>query len=112
METVSTTGPRLSIHPAIGIARVGNSPGSFYIGPEVGGGLPTELDGSPVTRFKDPHGELRRQAACFHIYAGDVEVVVGSVVGGKTVTDIVWSAHIANKKSSFYDVLQLQGEHG
>jgi L-lysine 6-oxidase len=112
MVTVSTTGPRLSIHPAIGIARVGNSPGSFYIGPEAAGALPTELDGSPVSRFKDAHGALRRQAARFHIYADSVEVVVGSIVGGKTVTDIVWTAHIANKKSSFYDFLQLQGEHG
>jgi hypothetical protein len=112
METVSTSGPRLSIHPAIGIARVGDSPGKFYIGPEAAGALPTELDGSPVSTFKDPQGALRRQAARFCVFAGDVELVVGSVVGGKTVTDIVWTAHIANKKSSFYDFLQLQGEHG
>jgi L-lysine 6-oxidase len=112
METVSTSGPPLSIHPAIGIARVGDSPGNFHIGPEAAGALPTELDGSPVSTFKDPGGALRRQAARFHVFAGDVELVIGSVLGGKTVTDIVWTAHVANKKSSFYDFLQLQGEPG
>jgi hypothetical protein len=102
----------MKIHPAIGIARVGDSPGSFYVGPELGGGLPTELDGEPVSTFKDSQGALRRQAARFHIFAGNDEVMVGSSVGGKTVVDIVWTAHVANKKASFYDFLQLQGENG
>ena len=30
MEKIKT----IKIHPAIGIARVGNSPGEFFIGPE------------------------------------------------------------------------------
>lgn len=102
----------MKIHPAIGIARVGDSPGSFYIGPETGGALPTELDGTPVSAFKDSHGALRRQAALFHVFDGPNEIVIGSDVGGKTVTDIVWTAHVANKKASFYDFLQLQGEYG
>ncbi len=110
--TTLTPGAALKIHPAIGIARVGDSRGSFYLGPEAAGALPTELDGTPVAQFKDPRGALRRQAARFHVYAAEVELVIGSVVAGKTVTDIVWTAHLANKKASFYQFHQLQGEHG
>ena len=64
------------IHPAIGIARVGNSPNSFYIAPEVTGGLPIDCDHEgnpivkdckeqPVSKFKDAQGRIRRQAARF-----------------------------------------------
>ena len=42
------------IHPAIGFARVGNSPDAWYVEPTAVGGLPTEPDtGEPVTEFKD-----------------------------------------------------------
>ena len=33
---------RYAIHPAIGVARVGNSPESYYLAPDSIGGLPTE----------------------------------------------------------------------
>ena len=35
---------RAAIHPAIGIARVGNSPDEYYFGPEIPGGLPIAPD--------------------------------------------------------------------
>ena len=68
-----------SIHPAIGIGRVGNSLDSFYLAPETTGGLPFEADanGNPVlqnnqpvtvSQFKDSLGRVRRQAAKFQIY--------------------------------------------
>lgn len=61
-----------SIHPAIGIGRVGNSLDSFYLAPETTGGLPFEADGNgnpvlqnnqPVTvsQFKDSLGRVRRR---------------------------------------------------
>ena len=92
----------MKIHPAIGVARVGDSEHSFYIGPERAGGLPTEPEGgAPVEHFKDAAGALRRQAARFRIYAGDAEIVVGGELEGQRVVDIVWTVHLANKKSSF-----------
>ena len=39
---------RAAIHPTIGVARVGNSPDSFFFGPEVPGALPRASEG-----FKD-----------------------------------------------------------
>jgi len=36
---------RYSIDPAVGVARVGNSPDEFYLEPERIGGLPTACDG-------------------------------------------------------------------
>jgi hypothetical protein len=51
------------ISPAIGVARVGNAPQEFYIGPEQAGGLPTFPDepGKPfgADGFRDAEGRLR-----------------------------------------------------
>ena len=77
------------IHPAIGIARVGNSPNSFYIAPEVTGGLPIDCDPEgnpivkddreqPVSKFKDAQGRIRRQAARFRVYLYDDANAYGS----------------------------------
>lgn len=113
------------VHPAIGIARVGNSE-EYYIGPEtmagvpvvdggpLMGGLPIKADtlGDTITSgdLRDGEGALKRQAARFRIYqypqakesyptGVGTEVTIGSVVEGKTVADIVWSVHLANKKA-------------
>jgi L-lysine 6-oxidase len=70
------------IHPSIGIARVGNSPTSFYLAPETIGGRPVECDDDgdvirvdgapkPVERYKDDQGRIRRQAARFAVLARD-----------------------------------------
>ncbi len=47
--------PDYKIYPPIGIARVGNAPDKFYIGPETYRGLPTNPDGNPFTQddFRD-----------------------------------------------------------
>jgi hypothetical protein len=84
------------IHPAIGIARVGNSPGEYFIGPEVP--FPT---GPPPGGYRDPQGRLKRQAARFRVYGYDS---AGKVVGELTSAeaDIVWSVKIANKKAGWY----------
>ena len=71
---------KFRIHPAIGIARLGNSPDRFYIAPDAGGQLPIQCDdnGNPVvdadgaevgvTDFKDPSGRILRQAARFRVF--------------------------------------------
>ncbi|HEY2892227.1 MAG TPA: LodA/GoxA family CTQ-dependent oxidase [Dongiaceae bacterium] len=103
------------IFPAIAIARVGNAPDAFYIGPEEACGLPTRPDGQPFTDkdFRDPAGRLQRQAARFRIWRLEpgkpAEEVTLDTAG---VKDIRWTAHLANKKASWYCFQTIKGEHG
>ncbi|HEY0393048.1 MAG TPA: LodA/GoxA family CTQ-dependent oxidase [Candidatus Elarobacter sp.] len=85
------------VHPAIGIARVGNSPDAWFIGPE----LPYPV-AAPDGGYKDAQGRLKRQAAQFRIYGYDAG---GNVVAEITAADaeITWTAHVANTKSAWYD---------
>src|SRR5580765_93624 len=122
------------IHPAIGIARVGDSPDSFYLAPEQPGQLPNELTSNgteqPITLFKDKKQRVKRQAARFRVYRYDdnlkqgaeleigdtidvmrTDRLTGELMTGKVV-DIAWTVYLANKKSSWYQFLQLDGEHG
>ncbi len=103
------------IYPPLGIARVGNAPTKFYVGPENYRGLPTNPDGSDFqeTDFRDENGLLCRQAARFHIYgeSGD-EITLDTKLDGKSVRNIEWTVHIANKKASWYEFATNKGEHG
>src|SRR5262252_4282952 len=87
---------RAAIHPAIGIARVGNSRGEYYFGPEIPGGQPIAPGG-----YKDAHGAMKRQAARFRIFGFDAN---GRAVRELTADDatIRWTVHLANKKASWY----------
>lgn len=122
------------VHPAIGIARVGNSE-DYYLGPEtmagmgprdgVVGGLPirpgTESETVDSSELRDRHGAMKRQAARFRIYryseeaAGTYgsgegeEIILGSRVGERKVVDILWTTHMANKKAAAY---QMNGDLG
>ncbi len=134
--------PTFKIHPAIGIARVGNSPDEFYLAPETPGGLPIECDAEgktkgakekPVKNFKHKDkatgiSYLKRQAARFRIFQYDDgneqgnELKIGSTFKAiapksgqlidATVTDIEWTVHLANKKAAWYEFQQLDGEYG
>lgn len=130
--------PIFRIHPAIGITRVGNSPDSFYIAPEITGGLPIDCDAEgypivkdgkeqPVAKFKDSQGRIRRQAARFRVYVYDDaspdgrELKIGDVMdvvqrSGQRqkarIDDINWNVYLANKKSSWYEFQETNGEHG
>lgn len=88
---------RAAIHPAIGIARVGNSADEYYFGPEIPGGLPIAPDG-----YKDDTGAMKRQAARFRVYGLDAQ---GQVVRELTASEasIQWTVQLANKKASWYD---------
>lgn len=123
------------IHPGIGIARLGNSPGEFCISPEEPAALPIECSsaGNPmlapdgkseirVQTLKDAEGRIKRQAARFHVYVYDDEspegrpLELGDPVSGGgnqgTLVAIQWRVHLANKKASWYEFRQLEGEHG
>lgn len=105
----------LRIHPAIGVARVGDSE-AFYLGPETAGGLPTELDGQPIgpDGFRTPAGKVRRQAARFRVFRYDEAHPEGRPIDldDPEVLSIVWTVHLANKKPSWYAFQTNLGAYG
>ena len=90
---------RYVIHPGLGIARVGNSPGDYFLGPEAPGQVP-----QPEGGFKDAAGRIKRQAARFRIYGVDKN---GRAVREITAADgeITWRVHLANRKAAWYQFL-------
>jgi hypothetical protein len=124
------------LHPTVNFARFGTSE-DYYLSPETSAGLPQE--GSPTTGglpikkgsesetidsadLRDAAGHLKRQAARFRLYAydfdgcdhypnqGGSEITIGSVVDdGRTVKDILWTVHLANKKANAYMVVNSEG---
>lgn len=98
------------IHPAIGVARVGNSD-EHFVGPEMPGIAARPADGN----FKKD-GKIKRQAARFYIYEYDdsnagaqpVEVNADS----SSVDRIEWTVHLANRKAAWYNFRGLTGEDG
>lgn len=105
------------IVPAIGIARVGNAPESFYIGPEQAGGLPTFPDDEGKSfgagDFRDAEGRMKRQAARFrifrHVAGQDAEEVT---LDDADVAEIRWTVHLANKKAAWQCFHCLKGKSG
>lgn len=119
------------IHPAINIARVGSSE-EYYIAPETAAGEAVTADGTmgglPIQAgtedsvigeadLRDAKGLVKRQAARFRIFAYDeaaaasypsgqgTEVKLGDKLpDGRTVLDIVWTVHVANKKLNNYAI--------
>ena len=59
------------IHPAIGVARLGDSPDDFYIGPEAPGVPPTFIKpndpSGTVGLRRDSKNRIKRQGARFRI---------------------------------------------
>jgi hypothetical protein len=93
---IDTTIVRAAIHPAIGIARVGNSPDGYFVGPEVIHPRPEEPG-----FYRDPAGALKRQAARFRIYGYNAAgQVVRELTAGQA--SIRWTVHVANKKAAWY----------
>jgi hypothetical protein len=84
------------IHPAIGLARVGNSPEASFIGPEFPSMVPRDRGD-----FRDSEGRIKRQSARFRIYGLDRD---GNVVREITARDasIRWTVHLANKKAEWF----------
>jgi hypothetical protein len=127
--------PAYRIHPAIGIARLGDSPTDFVISSETPASRPIACDteGNPTlspdgqqevtaATFKDAEGRIKRQAARFQIYVYDDDSPDGRPLqlgdpiqgGGNagTLVDIQWRVYLANKKAAWYEFQGLTGEHG
>ncbi|MFC9502189.1 LodA/GoxA family CTQ-dependent oxidase [Streptomyces sp. NPDC057002] len=87
---------RAAIHPAIGVARVGDSADEFFLAPEVDAPPPL-----PSGSYKDATGALKRQAARFRLYGYNA---AGEPVAELTAdnADIRWTVHVANKKAAWY----------
>ncbi len=94
---------KCKIHPAIGIARVGNHPTEFFIAPEA----PGRYD--PPTTFKTappagtPPGStpmLKRQAARFRVFAYDAANAVLGEISPAEAT-ITWKVHLLNAKAEW-----------
>ena len=88
---------RASIHPGIGIARVGDSQDEFFIGPEVRFPAP-----APPGFYKDATGALKRQAARFRIYGLDEDGHVVDELNASNA-EILWTVHVANTKAAWYN---------
>jgi L-Lysine epsilon oxidase N-terminal/L-lysine epsilon oxidase C-terminal domain len=86
------------VHPAIGIARLGssrlNSEEGFFLGPEP--------DSSPPDRYRDPEGNLKRQAARFRVFKcrrdDRGKLLSATELALDSVCRITWTVHMANRK--------------
>ena len=88
---------KFRIHPAIGIARLGNSPEEYFIGPEIPRVYPD------VNHYRDSQMRLKRQGARFRLFAyrgrgnkGAREINLDD----RTVKSIQWTVHLVNSKAA------------
>jgi L-Lysine epsilon oxidase N-terminal/L-lysine epsilon oxidase C-terminal domain len=95
------------IHPAIGVARLGNSPDEYFVGPESPGVVPplVAADAAPdrhPTR-RDAQGRIKRQGQRFRIFEHTLDDA-GEVTNSREITlddaDITWLVHLANRKAA------------
>lgn len=86
------------IFPPIGIARVGNSPDQFFVGPEAPGIVPSPADG-----YKDPAGRIKRQGARFRLFGFGKDGSVSELTTEHpAVARITWKVRLANKKAEWF----------
>ena len=90
----------IKIHPAIGVARIGNSPTEFFVGPERPG-----VHRRPAGGYRDAQGRIKRQAARFRLFGYDKSGKVIEEITARNAT-ITWTAHLANKKAEW---IKFQG---
>ncbi|QRN97079.1 LodA/GoxA family CTQ-dependent oxidase [Archangium violaceum] len=96
------------IHPSVGVARVGNSPDEYFVGPE----RPNQPPNFDITQkkflpFKDSQGRVKRQAARFRVFEYTMQNGVLTPLrevtpGSCDVTSIKWNVHLANRKAAFF----------
>jgi hypothetical protein len=88
---------KLRIHPAIGIARLGNSPDEHFLAPELPG-----VVRHPHGGYKDAAGRMKRQAQRFRLFGYDA---LDRPLGEVTAHDatIRWTVHVANKKAAYHE---------
>ncbi|KOT79100.1 hypothetical protein ADK70_31785 [Streptomyces rimosus subsp. pseudoverticillatus] len=94
------------IHPAIGVARVGNSPDAFFIGPERPGIVPSPgADG----HYKDGAGRIKRQAARFRCFGFNEAGDRWTELSHRDGVRIHWTVHLVNKKACAQKAMAVDG---
>ncbi len=83
----------IRIHPAIGIARVGDSDEGF-VGPE----RPWEIAEPPDHAYRDGTKRIRRQGARFRLFAYHDDGRVRELTAADA--EITWTVHLANRKAA------------
>lgn len=93
------------IYPSIGVARVGNAPAGYVVGPEVTNPKPLVADNAPGKNpYRDAEGRLYPQAARFRIYGVNAAgAIVNELTAPGVGADIAWTVHLANKKAAWYE---------
>ena len=90
----------IKIFPSIGIARLGNSPDKYFIGPEFPGNHNSTFNDDDDHNYKDSRLRIKRQAARFRIFGYEE----GSK-NPKEITldnaDIKWTVELANTKANW-----------
>lgn len=79
------------IHPAIGIARLGNSKTGWFVGPERPGQKPQDS-------YKDGEASVLRQGARFRIYEYRGDTPVREI--SRADAEITWRVHMVNRKAA------------
>ena len=111
-------------------------PGTLPIDCDASGNEKQDKSGNPirVTSFKDDNdlSKIKKQAARFRVFAyedendkegkeiqigGKYQFIYQTAVSAPrlvegTVTDIDWTVHLANKKASWYEFQETNGQHG
>ena len=98
---------RYAIHPGIGIARLGDSPEDYFVGPEAPGCPPLlakpDSPGASDGLYKDGQGHVKRQGARFRIFETTLdESGQHRQVREITAADakVEWTVHLANSKAA------------
>ena len=89
---------KVAIYPAIGIARVGNSPNEYFLGSMIPGQPAKDPD-----NFRDKAGRIKRQGAKFFIYALDAKDNILGELNESHGVKVDWGVDVANKKSAWYN---------
>lgn len=100
-----------AIHPAIGVARMGNAPldledeSTFYIGPEapyqVANTSPGATNGQPTEPAYKKDGKIKKQAQRFRIYEYENGRARREVtLEADDVKSITWTVHLGNRKAA------------
>lgn len=102
------------VHPAFGIARVGDAPTATFIGPEMPG-VPANwnFNTNSFDPFKD-NGQIKRQGVRFRVFEfNDDGTLKGEALPGQGgIASIEWTVHVANRKAAFFRFEGPKGEDG
>ncbi len=86
----------IKIHPGIGVARLGNSPTEFFIGPEK-----PQVHVRPSGGYRDKQGRIKRQAAGFRLFGYDKNGKLVKEITSADATTIEWTVHLVNSKAAW-----------